>query len=251
MEITEFVETLRLDGGLLADAADEAGPDATVPACPEWRMRDLVRHVGTVHRWVTGMVTEPREQRRPLPELPELTDDELVPWLREGHHRLVLALHTAPADLRTWTFLPAPSPLAFWARRQAHETSVHRADAQQAAGVALTPLPARFAADGVDELLRGFHAGDRSRVRPAKPGTLRLRANDTPDAVWTVHLTPDGPPRTERHTTPDAADATADCTVEGPAEELYLALWNRLPWDGLKVSGDPSLPALWRERAAI
>lgn len=32
-----------------------------------------------------------------------------------------------------WTFLDAPSPLAFWARRQAHETAIHRADAQLAA----------------------------------------------------------------------------------------------------------------------
>ncbi|PJN38033.1 hypothetical protein CG747_24315 [Streptomyces sp. CB02959] len=251
MEITEFVETLRLDGGLLADAADTAGADAPVPACPEWRMRDLVRHMGTVHRWAAGFVTEPREDRGPFPEAPELTDDELVPWLREGHHHLVVALHTAPADLRTWTFLPAPSPLAFWARRQAHETSVHRADAQQAAGVPLTPLPARFAADGVDELLAGFHATDRSRLRTDTPRTLRLRADDTPGADWTVHLTPDAPPRTVRHATPDAADAAPDSTVEAPAEELYLALWNRLPWDGLKVTGDPSLPALWRERGAI
>ncbi|MYT28785.1 MULTISPECIES: maleylpyruvate isomerase family mycothiol-dependent enzyme [unclassified Streptomyces] len=249
MEITEFVETLRLDGGLLADAADEAGPDAPVPSCPEWRMRDLVHHIGQVHRWAAAYVTEPQEQRKPLPEDPVPGDDELVPWLREGHHRLVVALHTAPADLRTWTFLPAPSPLAFWARRQAHETSVHRADAQQAAGVPLTPLPARFAADGVDEILAGFHAGNRSRVRPDVPRSLRLRAIDTPDADWTVHLTPDAPPRTVR--TSEAAGDAPDCTVEGPAEELYLALWNRLPWDGLKISGDPSLPKLWQERGAI
>ncbi|MGV4924966.1 maleylpyruvate isomerase family mycothiol-dependent enzyme [Streptomyces sp. BHT-5-2] len=249
MEITEFVETLRLDGGLLADAADEAGPDAPVPSCPEWRMRDLVHHMGRVHRWAAEHITEPQEQRQPFPEDPMPADDELVPWLREGHHRLVVALHTAPADLRTWTFLPAPSPLAFWARRQAHETSVHRADAQQAAGVPLTPLPARFAADGVDEILAGFHAGSRSRVHPDAPRSLRLRATDTPDADWTVHLTPDAPPRTVP--TPEADGAAPDCTVEGPAEELYLALWNRLPWDGLKVSGDPSLPKLWQERGAI
>ncbi|GGW95500.1 maleylpyruvate isomerase family mycothiol-dependent enzyme [Streptomyces noursei] len=251
MEITEFVETLRLDGGLLADAADEAGPDAPVPACPEWRMRDLVLHIGRVHRWAAGFVTEPGDQRMPFPEAPELSDDELLPWLREGHHHLVVALHTAPRDLRTWAFLPAPSPLAFWARRQAHETSVHRVDAQQAAGVPLTPLPARFAADGVDELVAGVHAGDRSRLRPDAPRTLRLRATDTPGADWTVHLTPDAPPRTVR--TPDApeAGATADCTVEGPAERLYLTLWNRLPWDGLTVSGDASLRTLWQERAGI
>ncbi|WP_274917190.1 maleylpyruvate isomerase family mycothiol-dependent enzyme [Streptomyces sp. WZ-12] len=249
MEITEFVETLRLDGGLLADAADEAGPDAPVPTCPDWRMRDLVLHTGRVHRWATRFVTEPQETPGSFPEAPDVTDDELVPWLREGHHQLVLALHSAPADLRTWTFFPTRSPLAFWARRQAHETSVHRADAQLAAGVPLTPLPARFAADGIDELLTRFHSGDRSRLRPNAPLTLRLRARDTPGADWTVHLTPDAPPRTV--STPTDEESKPDCTVEGRAEELYLTLWNRLPWDGLTISGDASVSTLWRGRGGI
>ncbi|AJT68532.3 hypothetical protein T261_6930 [Streptomyces lydicus] len=257
MEITEFVETLRLDGGLLADAAEQAGPDAPIPACPEWRIRDLVTHVGRVHRWATDIVTQPVDERPPggPAPAPEMSDDELVPWLRDGHHRLVVALHTAPQDLKTWTFLPAPSPLAFWARRQAHETSVHRADAQQAAGSTLTPLPAAFAADGIDELL-AIHAMDRSRVRTDTPRTIRLRATDTAGAEWTVRLS-DAPPHTVRTAgpAPEAArqepETPVDCTVAGPAEELYLTLWNRLPWDGLKVTGDEALSALWREHGGI
>ena len=54
-------------------------------------------------------------------------------------------LRTADPAVRCWTFLPAPSPLAFWARRQAHETAIHRADAQLAAGP-VTPFAADFAA---------------------------------------------------------------------------------------------------------
>ncbi|MFJ9416774.1 maleylpyruvate isomerase family mycothiol-dependent enzyme [Streptomyces sp. NPDC101227] len=257
MEITEFVETLRLDGGLLADAAEQAGPDAPIPSCPEWRIRDLVTHVGRVHRWAAEFVTQPVDHRTGGPaEAPDMADDELVPWLRDGHHRLVVALHTAPQDLETWAFLPAPSPLAFWARRQAHETSVHRVDAQQAAGSALTPLPSAFAADGIDELLAGIHSMDRSRLRTDTPKTLRVRATDTADAEWTVSLS-DGVPATVRTAGPapeaprPEPAAPVDCTIEGPAEEIYLALWNRLPWDGLKVTGDDALIALWRERGGI
>ncbi|MFG2289303.1 maleylpyruvate isomerase family mycothiol-dependent enzyme [Streptomyces sp. NPDC048595] len=256
MEITEFVETLRLDGGLLADAAEEAGPDASVPACPDWQMRDLVRHVGRVHRWATEIVQQGAQQPSRPAEAPELADDELVGWLREGHHHLVLALHNAPQDLAAWSLWPAESsPLAFWARRQAHETSVHRVDAQQAIGAALTPLPAAFAADGVDELLTGIHSLDRSRLRTDLPRTLRVRGSDAPGADWTVHLSA-APPRVVR--TPAAAGADgpepakpADCTIEGPAEELYLALWNRLPWDAMTITGDQALVELWRERGGI
>ncbi|MGW1377398.1 maleylpyruvate isomerase family mycothiol-dependent enzyme [Streptomyces sp. NPDC002446] len=256
MEITEFVETLRLDGGLLADAAEEAGPNASVPACPEWQMRDLVVHVGRVHRWATEIVTQGVQQYGRPAAAPDLADGELVDWLREGHHQLVLALHTAPQDLSAWTFWPAPSPLEFWARRQAHETSVHRVDAQQAIGASLTPLPAAFAADGIDELLTGIHSLDRSRLRTDLPRTLRLRATDTPGADWTVRLSA-APPHTVRTATAGAgADGPepaqpADCTIEGPAEELYLALWNRLSWDTLTITGDKALPELWRECGGI
>ncbi|MFF4287308.1 maleylpyruvate isomerase family mycothiol-dependent enzyme [Streptomyces sp. NPDC001633] len=262
MEITEFVETLRLDGGLLADAAQEAGPDAAIPACPEWRMRDLVVHVGRVHRWSTEIVVQGLQQPIRPAEAPDLTDDELVPWLREGHHQLVLALHGAPRDLTAWTILPTDSPLAFWARRQAHETSVHRVDAQQAAAASLTPLPSAFAADGVDELLAGLHSLERSKLRTDIPRTVRVRATDVPGADWTVHLS-DAPPRTIRTTPvpaptpgtpvdqPPADVKPADCTIEGRAEELYLALWNRLPWDALTVTGEQALAELWRAKGGI
>ena len=46
---------------------------------------------------------------------------------------LIEALDSASPDLEAWTFLPAPSPLAMLARRQAHETAIHRYDAESAA----------------------------------------------------------------------------------------------------------------------
>src|SRR4029450_13488361 len=61
-------------------------------------------------------------------------DDALVGWFRAGHATLVDALSAADPALDCWTFLPAPSPLGFWARRQAHETAIHRVDAQGPAG---------------------------------------------------------------------------------------------------------------------
>lgn len=156
-------------------------------------------------------------------------------------------LSAAPPDLRCWHFLPAPSPLAFWARRQAHETAVHRVDAESARGRALEEIArdiaAGFAADGIDELLRGFHARPKSRVRTDGPRTLRVRATDTADATWTVRLSAE-PPVTERN---DEGDA--DCEVSGPAALLYLSLWNRLPLPA--VTGDAALATLWREKSAV
>lgn len=243
METAEFVRTLDREGRLLAAAAAETGTAAVVPSCPGWQVRDLLRHTGMVHRWAAAFVAEGHTSYHPEGGLPDLDGAELLGWFREGHRYLVDTLASASPDVQCWHFLPAPSPLAFWARRQAHETTVHRVDAESARGAAPTRVATDFALDGIDELLRGFHARHRSRVRSEAPRVLRLRATDSADAVWTVRLS-DEPPLTERN---DSGEA--DCEVAGPAEELYLAMWNRLPFPDL--TGDTSLAALWREKSAV
>ncbi|MBO1334481.1 maleylpyruvate isomerase family mycothiol-dependent enzyme [Streptomyces sp. VRA16 Mangrove soil] len=247
MEIAEHIQVVDAEGRLLAAAAEKAGTDAQVATCPGWQIRDLVRHQGSVHRWATAFVAEGLTERRPMPEAPADTDgDALLAWFREGHHRLVDTLTNARPGLECFAFLPAPSPLAFWARRQAHETTVHRVDAQSAlhpvTAQEAAPIGAEFAVDGIDELLLGFHARQRSRMRSDAPRVLRVRATDA-DVTWTVRVTQD-PPAAER-----GATADAECEVSGPAARLYLALWNRLPFPA--VSGDFALAEQWRERAGV
>ena len=171
MQVTDHIAALRAEGPLLARAAERAGPDAPVPACPGWRIRDLVRHVGNVHRWATGYVVE----QHPAP-VGELTEDEMVRsgagdkdlpgWFLDGHQRLVSALEQADPGMTCWTFLAAPSPLAFWARRQAHETAIHRVDAQLAEGTGPAGLD-RFAPGS---WLNGHGVTLRPRLRTARQG---------------------------------------------------------------------------------
>ncbi|MEU8574574.1 maleylpyruvate isomerase family mycothiol-dependent enzyme [Streptomyces asoensis] len=251
METAEFISVLDREGRALAAAAAEAGPDAKVPTCPEWQVRDLLRHTGAVHRWATSFVALADPSFRPFGDPPDLDGDALLDWFREGHERLVATLSAAPPGLECWHFLPAPSPLAFWARRQAHETAVHRVDAESACGrgpeETARDLDPAFAADGVDELLRGFHARGKSRVRTQTPRVLRVRATDAAGAAWTVRLSAE-PPVTERDTGGGAA-ADHDCEVSGPAALLYLSLWNRAPFP--TVTGDATTAALWREKSAV
>ncbi|MFI7137432.1 maleylpyruvate isomerase family mycothiol-dependent enzyme [Streptomyces massasporeus] len=242
METAEFLQALETEGRLLAAAAEESGTEAKVPACPGWQVRDLLRHTGAVHRWAAAYVAEQVTERRPLAEPTDLDGAELIAWYRDSHRRLVGTLAGASPDVECFAFLPAPSPLAFWARRQAHETAVHRADAESARGGAPTEVTPEFATDGVDELLRGFHARSRSRVRTPEPRVLRIRAEDT-GAVWTLRLSPE-PPVTTR----DEA-GEAECELSAPAGQLYLALWNRAPLPS--ATGDQALATLWREASAI
>ena len=136
-DVPGYVGALRRQGELLADAAQRAGLAAAVPSCPDWAVRDLLKHTGYVHRWATGFVAEGLTRPGGASEEEILgqgpADAELPGWFREGHAVLVQALNAAGPDLSCWAFLAAPSPLAHWARRQAHETAIHRVDAEQAA----------------------------------------------------------------------------------------------------------------------
>ncbi|MBC2900214.1 maleylpyruvate isomerase family mycothiol-dependent enzyme [Streptomyces cupreus] len=243
METAEFIRVLDREGRLLAEAAERAGTDAKVPTCPEWQVRDLLRHTGMVHRWAAAFVAEGHTASVPAADPPDLDGTELTTWFREGHRHLVDTLTGAQPDVQCWHFLPAPSPLAFWARRQAHETTIHRFDAEAALGGTPTGIDPAFAADGIDELLLAFHARPKSRARSAEPRVLRVRATDRDDAVWTVRLSQE-PPAAVREEVGEA-----DCEVAGPLELLYPALWNRLPFPS--VHGDASVAALWREKSGV
>lgn len=250
VELTSWICAVREQGGLLTAAAREAALDSTVPTCPEWRVRDLLLHTGSVHRWAATFVrearTEPLGMVAPQDVLEKLSkDSELVDWYAESYQILVEALETAPPDLVCWTFMPtAPTGSRFWARRQAHELTIHRVDVESVLG-RLTPVSAELATDGLDELLSGFLPRNRF-LRTEKSRTLLIHATDT-DARWLIHIGPDQPAATVL----DAATGATDAAISGPANALYLALWNRLPLTDLNTDGDSSLLDLWANKVQV
>ena len=244
VDIEAHVKAIQEHGVGLADAAELAGLDAAVPTCPEWTVRDLLAHQGMVHRWATGFVATGAAKPDDVPLAEAPGEDELLGWFREGHAALVDAINRAPADLDCWAFLPAPSPLAFWARRQAHETTIHRADAESAAGRQIDVDPA-LAVDGIDELLLGFYARKRGQLVADPALTLGLRTTDArPDDAWSVVIGPDGRDVTR-------GEATGACTVSGTASDLYQFLWNRRSRDAVSMGGDAAVLDLWQAKARI
>jgi uncharacterized protein (TIGR03083 family) len=248
VEIAAHIEALDRDGALLVDAAAVAGLGAEVPGCPGWQVRDLVRHQAYVHGWAARHIREGLPETLAGQTEAEIlgggpADADLIAAYRDGHAALVAALRDADPDLQCATFLPAPSPLAFWARRQAHETAIHRLDAQ-GAGRAGPPDPSgafdpAFAADGIDELIMGFAA--RRRYRLPGPGevSLAVRARDTGGA-WQVRIGDGG-------TVVSRGEATADCVLAGTAAGLYAFLWNRsdAAAAAITITGDPGVLAVW------
>jgi uncharacterized protein (TIGR03083 family) len=251
MEIAEHIDALRGQGDLLAAAAALSGLDAPIPPCPSWQVKDLLRHTGYVHRWAARHVTECPDTVLDGPEEADIlrggaADPDLLAWFCAGHAVLVETLTTADPGLVCATFMDAPSSLAFWARRQAHETAIHRADAESASGRRPDYAP-DFATDGIDELIMGF--GQRRKYRPSAgpDGSMQVRTTDTGHA-W--HVGPeDGRIRARR----GAGDPHPACTVTGPASGLYLFLWNRgdAAQAGVTISGDAAFLSSWQSSVRV
>ena len=230
--------------GVLAQEVDAgltpaAGLHAPVPWVPDWTVRDLVGHLGAVHRWATAIVRAGSTER-PAPP-PQPPDDGLLDWYGAGLTDLVRTLRDTPPDAPAWHMSPAAErTAASWVRRQAHELVVHRMDLEVAAGLPVTGVDPELAEDGADEVLRVV-VPRWAHTEPLVTATAAVvvRSTDT-GRVWTVRVTRgdvvvrDGDP------------GPVDARIEAPAGELLLRLWGR-PAD-VTVTGDPAAESLLRGR---
>lgn len=237
-----YLDVLGSAATRMIDAVERAGFDADVVTCPTWDGRALIAHQAMVHRWAAANIRG--EDTSAVANQTEIRDsvDDLTAYFREGLAGLLLALEKAPDDLTALVFLAdAPSAKRFWARRQAHETTIHMVDALSAdlgrvPTAAETAIERDVALDGIDELLCGFFTRGKSKIFDGTEYDIDIVPADG-DQVWTVHVG-------ERMTATPGSIADADVRIDGLAAGIYLALWNR--GDEVEVSGDDGLLDRWR-----
>jgi uncharacterized protein (TIGR03083 family) len=241
MREIDYLRSLRDDGAALATAAGR-GLDPPVPACEGWTVADLVLHTGMVHRHkleiVRGRLAQPPDPWPP----PAPPRAELLGWYRQGLEELATVLEATDPETRVWTFHRPDQSVAFWRRRMAHETAVHRVDAESAHGQP-APVPAPLAVDGIDEVLDVFLVPFSEREAVGGGGeTLHLHATDA-EGEWRLRLLPAGVEVGQGH-------GQSDATAAGTASDLLLFLWGRAGPEPLERSGDPALLPRVRELAA-
>jgi uncharacterized protein (TIGR03083 family) len=224
MELDEYLPALERTNARFAAAAADAvsahGWHAPVPACPGWRLTDLVRHLSEVQHFWSWIVRTGAPDPSAYVEPGRRPDDELLGFLAAQNAALETVLGGADPARRVWTWAPRQD-VAFVLRRQLQEATVHTVDVEQVLG-AVQPVAADVGLDGLDEWLEVM-----------VPGAL-----------------PDGPPPGAHPVVFHAVDADAERTLfrgtrpfpiaalTGTAGDLLLAAWRRVPLEVLTVDGD-------------
>ncbi len=240
MEFDVYLDHVGRQAAALRAAAVAAGPDAEVPTCADWTVLRLVRHIARVHSWVVQALDADPAGDAPRAERPPEEWAAALDWWDGQVEAMVSGLRKRGPEGPAWTFGRA-STAGFWARRQAHETAVHRLDAEHALhGDDVDPLlfDPDLAADGIDEVLTVMVPGQLRRHPIAVEGTVLFHAADAGRA-WLVTLRPGEVPEVG-----PATELDTDASVVGTADSVYRAAWRR-PSSAV-VTGDRALLAALR-----
>lgn len=252
MEWATYLEHIRSDAGSLSELA-RLGLDADIPCCEGWTVLDLIAHVGEVYEDRAAMVEEGRTERPTA--RPVAPSEDLLEWFDAVATHLVAVLSEHDPDEPVWTFYPPDQTVGFWYRRLAHESLIHRIDAEQAHGLP-SDIDEAFAADGVDEILTVMMSGGRPW------GTLSLDDRavrlEIPSRSWTVQLgafsgtSPGSGTAFNNLPALEVVDPAASfrTVVSGSAGSMDLWLWGRGRLRRLTLQGDRSIAKAIRAVAA-
>jgi uncharacterized protein (TIGR03083 family) len=227
----QYLIHLNADYQLLAAAIPDAPVD--VPSCPGWNTDDLAKHMAHVYLGQafvveTGSQAENKEHLAPYPR----TEDclEFMGW---GFEAITKALDINRPERPTWSWHHSDFSVDFWFRRMAHETVIHRIDAELAVG-AVTPIDEALALDGVDEVLDFLPlTGSWPEVPNIDFGIVSIVASTTNGSkVWDLKFT------NEAATVSTVAESNgaAHLVISGDAEAMDLYLWGRIDSSDPRIS---------------
>jgi uncharacterized protein (TIGR03083 family) len=228
----DYLSVIRQEAVATSSAAS-VGLMTPILRYPGWTVLDLITHTGGVHRWVTTLVRE-RSQERILRHsyAHEIRPDQVIDWFEIGAREMVATLESTDPKMAVWS-LSDDRTVAFWRRRMAHETALHRWDAQLAHG-APEPIDPDLAVSALGESLDIYVSRrlDGEEISGTGEAVL-LQCADRP-GVWRIVLQPSDV-RVERLANSDEAAAAR---ITAGASDLWLFVMGRLPISALEVTGD-------------
>lgn len=236
MDSARLLECLATDVARLGAVAvrDLSAPVLT---CPGWTVEDLVRHVA--HGYINVVVPRLR-----LPEQTatrDLAALEPLAALELGYSAMTgqFAARAADDDPESAT----PDTARFWIRRMAHETAIHRVDAELALSETPAPIPPDQALDGVEEFLTVFLAQETQQWTEQYAADLgdweqRWLLLSAGEAQWRITVGPHGVYATELPLPSTPHDTTPAAGIHAEPDPLLRWFYNRADPNLVTTTGD-------------
>jgi len=224
IRMIDYRAAIESESASFYDTAERASPTRKVPGCPDWSVSDLVWHLAEVHHFWGSLIEQQVTSVDDLNSMdlaPRPQEyDELLAFGRDNVVRLIDILGNADPSTRVWTW-SAQKDVAFIERHQVQEAAVHRWDMQSATPFGTAPIDGEIAADSIDEFLRLTLPAWRGE-KPELLGTVTVRCTDV-DREWLI----------DRDGTVLVSGGRSDLAVTGTSSDLLLALYQRIPLDGI------------------
>jgi uncharacterized protein (TIGR03083 family) len=238
LSAVDYLSAIRQEAAAISAAAS-IGLTTPILRYPGWTVLDLITHTGGVHRWVTALVRERSQERIPRHSyVHEMPPHQAIGWFETGVRELLATLESTDPETAVWA-LSDDRTVAFWHRRMAHETALHRWDAQLAHG-APVPIDPDLAVSALGESLDIYVTGRLDGQDISGAGeTVLLQCTDRP-AGWRIALQPSA----VQVESLANADDTADAEISAGASDLWLFVMGRLPISALKATGGQSASRL-------
>jgi hypothetical protein len=154
-----------------------------------------------------------------------------------GFAAIIKALDLKRPERKTWSWHHSDNTVDFWFRRMAHETVIHRIDAELACS-SVTTIPEDLALDGVDEVLDFLPLLGSWQGAPNQAfGIVSISALGSKQVThWDLEFTAEY----AKVSKAESVNPLARLTISGTPEAMDLYLWGRINSSDSRVtiSGD-------------
>ncbi|MDG2026237.1 MAG: maleylpyruvate isomerase family mycothiol-dependent enzyme [Acidimicrobiales bacterium] len=197
-----------------------------MPACPGWTVADVIVHLtfGLGRGYPTAMRTAANATESDPIDWPTSSPrgDAVLPAFAAEMEGCVAAFRAADPTTPCWTYA-GPGTAAFWFRRAAIETGLHRMDASEATGVRESMLEERTNDAVVESVEFALPLG--AAVLGIEPKAIDVR--NVSDGS-TIRL----------------GEGPASAMIEAPGSTLLDALWGR-GREAIDIDGDRGAVDAW------
>lgn len=238
---------IRTESERFAKVLADTPSDARVPTCPDWTAGDLLWHLTEVQLFWAGILGRDAHTEKDVEAVESAKPDRptepgaLLELRRQATESLLDQLRRLDDSEPRWSWFDADQTVGFTRRMQTYEATMHRVDAELAAGRPISPIAADVAAGSIGhgiDVMWGWMP-EWATYEPRAIG--EFVAADT-GQTWLVelgHWFGTGPESGKEFDAPRAVPATGGTpTVTAKAPLVDLALWAWGRGGSAEISGD-------------